>query len=222
MMKVALVEAGGPVPFSGLRRADLDSAPVRPSGADVGVDRRVDEAARETRFRQLVDEHFEFVWRALRGLGIAPGAVDDAAQEVFWIAFGKMDTVVAGLERAFLFRTAIGVAANKRRSHGRSREVGDSDALARQPDEAPDPEQLMSMKQARTILDTVLDAMAEELKTVFILFELEEMTNAEIAVVLGLPPGTVASRLRRARDQFRRLMKRVLARTGHVSGRGTP
>jgi RNA polymerase sigma-70 factor (ECF subfamily) len=41
-----------------------------------------------------------------------------------------------------------------------------------------------------------------DLRTVFILYEVEEMTMAEIATVLQIPPGTVASRLRRAREDF--------------------
>ena len=43
------------------------------------------------------------------------------------------------------------------------------------------------------------------LQAVFVLYELEELTMAEIATTLELPPGTVASRLRRSRDQFESL-----------------
>jgi RNA polymerase sigma-70 factor, ECF subfamily len=52
----------------------------------------------------------------------------------------------------------------------------------------------------------VLDAMPIELRAVFVLFELEGMTSPEIAAISGLPPGTVASRLRRARERFRELV----------------
>ena len=45
--------------------------------------------------------------------------------------------------------------------------------------------------------------MSEELRSVFILHTFEELTMAEIAELLELPPGTVASRLRRARGMFR-------------------
>ena len=47
--------------------------------------------------------------------------------------------------------------------------------------------------------------MDESLRAVFVLYELEEMTMAEISETLELPPGTVASRLRRARACFEEL-----------------
>ena len=48
----------------------------------------------------------------------------------------------------------------------------------------------------------------------FILFELEEMTMAEVAALLSLAPGTVASRLRRAREEFQAAVSRMRARSG--------
>ena len=48
--------------------------------------------------------------------------------------------------------------------------------------------------------------MPEDFRNVFVLFELECMTMTEIAHVLSIPAGTVASRLRRARELFMGLM----------------
>jgi RNA polymerase sigma-70 factor (ECF subfamily) len=53
--------------------------------------------------------------------------------------------------------------------------------------------------------------MPLELRTVFVLFELEEMTASEIAQTLDIPPGTVASRLRRAREIFHEQSRRLRA-----------
>jgi RNA polymerase sigma-70 factor (ECF subfamily) len=69
------------------------------------------------------------------------------------------------------------------------------------------------------LLDEVLDAMTMDLRTVFVLFELEELPTAEIARLLEIPVGTAASRLRRAREEFHVLAKRVRAR---LSFRGGP
>src|SRR5437868_4819473 len=86
-------------------------------------------ADRDTRLRAMVDAHFEFIWRSLRGLGVPSGNVDDAAQQVFWIAAQKLDVIATGSERAFLFSTARGVAANARRARARSREQADDGVL---------------------------------------------------------------------------------------------
>jgi RNA polymerase sigma-70 factor (ECF subfamily) len=55
----------------------------------------------------------------------------------------------------------------------------------------------------RELLDKILDSMEDDLREVFLLYEFEEMSMIEIAGALGIPQGTVASRLRRARSVFR-------------------
>jgi RNA polymerase sigma-70 factor (ECF subfamily) len=166
------------------------------------------------RFRSLVDAHFDFIWRSLRGLGVPAASVDDAAQQVFLTASQKLATITLGSERSFLFATARGIAANVRRSQLRSRELLDEDALASRADGAPDPEEIAASRQARRILDRILDALPEELRTVFLLYELEGQTTAEIAALIGAPMGTVASRLRRAREEFQGATRRYQAGQG--------
>jgi RNA polymerase sigma-70 factor (ECF subfamily) len=51
--------------------------------------------------------------------------------------------------------------------------------------------------------------MNTDLRTVFVLYEFEEMSMAEIAISLRIPQGTVASRLRRARADFRERVHRL-------------
>lgn len=160
----------------------------------------------------MVDAHFDFVWRSLRGLGVPAATADDAAQQVFWVAAQKIEAIVVGSERAFLFSAARGIAANARRGHARSREVQDEAALAVQVDTRPDPEQMAASTEARALLETFLEALPEDLRTVFVLFELEGTSMVDMATVLDLPTGTIASRLRRAREAFRAAAKRFQAR----------
>lgn len=159
----------------------------------------------------LVDAHADFVWRSLRRLGVPDAAADDATQQVFLIAQSKLARILAGRERAFLFSVALNVAAHVRRSVARRREVGEEHALDLV-DPRPLPDTELDARRARALLDEVLDAMPIDLRTVFVLFELEEMSMAEIAVVLAIPSGTVASRLRRAREEFHQIAQRVRAR----------
>jgi RNA polymerase sigma-70 factor (ECF subfamily) len=156
----------------------------------------------EARIRAMVTSNFEFIWRTLRGLGVPASNADDAAQQVFLIASQKLDAITLGSERAFLFSTARGVAANARRSISRSREQTDESALAQRVDDAPDPEEAAQSAQGKKLLERVLAGMTEDLRTVFVLFELEGLTSVEIAELLSIPVGTAASRLRRAREEF--------------------
>jgi RNA polymerase sigma-70 factor (ECF subfamily) len=163
--------------------------------------------------RGLVAAHFEFIWRSLRRLGVPPAEVDDAAQKVFWVALRRARDIAQRSERAFLFSTAMHIAADVQRARRRRREVSDDEALAQAIEPMCDAEELVDRKRARQILDDVLDFMDFDLRSVFVLAELEELTAAEIGALLGLPVGTVSSRLRRARDEFQTIAKRFRART---------
>jgi RNA polymerase sigma-70 factor (ECF subfamily) len=179
---------------------EFGRAAVSGDGPESGIVRTA--ADRDARLRAMVDAHFEFIWRSLRGLGVPAANVDDAAQQVFWIAAQKLDRITVGSERAFLFSTARGVAANARRARARSREQADDGTLELMSDASLDPEQAAQKSQAKQLLERILSEMNDDLRTVFVLFELEGLTSVEIAELLSIPIGTAASRLRRAREEF--------------------
>jgi RNA polymerase sigma-70 factor (ECF subfamily) len=162
------------------------------------------------RFRSLLVKHFDFVWRCLRRLGVPSSSVDDAAQEVFWIAARKLDRIEPSSERAFLFTIVIRFASNVRRSRMRSRELSDNALVEAAIDPHADIEVLIDQRRARDLLDVVLDALPFELRTVLMLSEGDGMTMLEIASLLAIPPGTVASRLRRARQVFEDKVEQLL------------
>jgi hypothetical protein len=58
----------------------------------------------------------------------------------------------------------------------------------------PSAEVLIDQKDELRLLDTLLDAMPDDLRTVFVLHHIEEQTGAQIAEVLGIPLGTATSR----------------------------
>jgi RNA polymerase sigma-70 factor (ECF subfamily) len=198
-------------------RAPPEAEPVRPEVEPVRPE--AEPIRPEVRFRALVDGSFDFIWRSLRGLGVPADAVDDAAQQVFLVAAQKLDEIEPGRERAFLYGTALGVAANARRALARRREVLDEDAVSAQIDAAPNGETLVELGERRALLDRILASMADDLREVFVLFVLEGLTAPEIAELLGVPAGTVASRLRRAREAFHALTKRFEARAERGGGR---
>jgi RNA polymerase sigma-70 factor (ECF subfamily) len=155
----------------------------------------------EPQVREVIASHFRVVWRALRRFGVRPALLDDAAQQVFATLVSKRALIEPGKERAFLLGVAFRVAANLRRAQARRPELALEDAeLPAHPD--PNPEELLELKRRRARLDEVLDALPEEQRAVFVLFELEGCSTSEIAEALELPMGTVASRLRRARGRF--------------------
>jgi RNA polymerase sigma-70 factor (ECF subfamily) len=165
----------------------------------------LDEAAR---LRVLIDEQFDFIWRTLRRLGVPPSDLDDATQQVFVVVSRKLSLIEVDRERPFVFQTALRVASDARRTIRRRREVIDP-TLLDGVDSAPGPDDLADRKRARALLDTVLDDMPLDLRAVFVLFEVEELSSIEIGQLLGVPTGTVASRLRRARADFQERVRQL-------------
>lgn len=155
--------------------------------------------AERARIKASIVAHYDFVWRGLRRLGVPPNDVRDAAQEVFAVLAAKIAHVAPGAEKAYLFQTVTHVSANYRRRRLRlSAETGGVE-LGAHPDPSPTPEALADLSGRRRLLDRLLDELPAELREVVILCELECMTLAEVAAMLDIPQGTVASRLRRAR-----------------------
>jgi RNA polymerase sigma-70 factor (ECF subfamily) len=156
------------------------------------------------RVRAAVEAHYDTLWRFLRRLGVAERHIEDAAQQVLIVFARRAAAIAPAAERAFLFGTALRVASDFRRSADRTAEVFDSEALAEHPHPGPDAEDDLGNREMLRCLDRILDALPVDLRTTFVLAELQEMTMAEISELLGVPSGTVASRLRRARELFER------------------
>src|SRR5688572_28753431 len=160
------------------------------------------------RIAEVVASHFDFIWRSLRRLGVPTAVVDDAAQQVFLVASRKMVEAPPAKQRSFLFAIALRVAAEERRSRRRRPDQAGAEESFDFADPAPRPDEVLERNQARSIADYILESMPLEMRVVFVLYEVEEMTMHEIAELLEIAEGTVASRLRRARELFRQEVER--------------
>jgi len=161
--------------------------------------------------RALFTTHYGSIWRLLRRLGVHAAQLDDAAQEVFWVAARRFGDIKAGSEHSFLYGVALRVAAQEWKKQRASAPRAEAEAVPRLTDLAPSPEEQLAQGQAREVLDEVLAALPPELRSVFVLFELEGLEVREIAALEEIPLGTASSRLRRAREEFSAIAKRVRA-----------
>ena len=163
-------------------------------------------------FERVYAEHFAFVWRNLRRLGVAPAQLDDAAQEVFIVVHRRLAEVRVEALRPFLFGVVRRVAADQRRSAGRHRTeaLGDAPEVA---SGAPTAEGALERAEAARTVRAILARLGDEQREVFVLAELEQMAAPEIAEAIGVPVNTVYSRLRAARAAFEKQAKQ--ARKNH-------
>jgi len=151
----------------------------------------------------LVAQHYGFIWRVLRGLGLSSADAEDATQQVFMIAARKLDTIEPDRARSFVYGAALRVANNARRGLRRRREVLDDELHDEPEPEARGPEKMAELTQARQLLAQVLDRLEEKHRRIIVLAEIEQLEVPEIAALENVPVGTAASRLRVAREKFR-------------------
>ncbi len=158
--------------------------------------------------------HLEMLWRFVRRMGFAESAAEDVAQEAFVIAASRLDAILPGKERSYLVSIAVNLVRRERTRKGRHEEL-DTEPPA---SERERPDARLEDERARRVLDLALASLSDDLRVVFVLHEIEEETMSDIAHILGVPPGTVASRLKRAREEWKKATERLL-RKGASAGR---
>lgn len=157
-------------------------------------------------------EHFAFVWRSARRLGVPLPAVDDAVQDVFLVAHRKLGEFQGRSSvRTWLFGIARKVARDHRAAKvSGSRETAELDQLP-----ATDGGPLVRAEQAQSarLLQALLDELDDERREAFILVDLEELSVPEAAEALGVNLNTLYSRVRAARQDLKSALTRARART---------
>lgn len=148
----------------------------------------------------LFRQHADAAWRVLRRCGLDATTADDGLQQVFMVAGERLGDISPGSERAFLFGVAVRVASRLR--HKQRRDAL-SPALPEPDARAPGADEAYEALARRALLDRLLGELAEPLRVVLVLAEVEGLSKREIALALSIPEGTAASRLRRAKVALR-------------------
>lgn len=159
-------------------------------------------------FRQLFAEQFGFVWRVLQRHGVPTRELEDGCQEVFIVVFRRFDEFERRSSlRTWMYGIAVRVAIGMRRRAYRRREL-----LTGVVPEAVAPHEASAgaeANEARALLAAALRTLPRAKREVFVLYELESMTMAEVAHSLGIPEGTALYRLYRAREEVETFMRRA-------------
>ena len=197
-----------PLPLEEGERSSMRVRTSRPSGSPA-------TALPELGFKELYDEHFRFVWRSLRRLGVPESDVADAVQDVFLVVHRRLGEFEGRSKvTTWLYGIAYRVAHDRRKLAHVRRRADDDGAIDERIDEEADVAAAAERSQGLALLDRILDEMTIEQRAVFTLFELEALGGEEIAEMLSIPLGTAYSRLRLAREQFKRSLGRL-----HAQGR---
>ena len=164
-------------------------------------------APQQEQLKALFEAHYDVVWRVLRRSGLSPAHADDSAQQVFLVAMNRLGDLEAGKERAFLCATAVHVA--RRTRVGQPREVLTDEPPETEASDRPD--ESAERKQKLKLLEELLSQLDDDLRAVLVMQEIAGLSKRETAEALSIPEGTVASRLRRAKETFQAMLKARLA-----------
>jgi RNA polymerase sigma-70 factor (ECF subfamily) len=161
-----------------------------------------------TSFERIFAEHSGLVWRALRSLGVDDSDIEDVCQEVFMTIYRRLPSFEG---RSAVSTWIYGICVRAASVHRRTRRRRREDIVDELPDAPIDASQAETLadRQARALLEQMLDGLDEEKRVVFVLYELEELAMKEIADAVGCPLATAYARLYAARKQFDASLRRA-------------
>lgn len=164
-------------------------------------------------FADVYRDHARFVFRVLRRLGVAAKDVEDVCQDVFVVVHRKLPEFAhRSSVRTWLYGIALRCASDYRRRAHVVREAPNAIETVELTIDADQPDAI-AQRQARAVLDRIIDGLDDDKRAVFVLYELEELTMAEVAEVVGCPLQTAYSRLSAARAAVEAAMARLRRRT---------
>ena len=164
-------------------------------------------------FTVIFERYFDDIWRyAARRLG--DSIADDLAAETFLLAFDRRGTFLlsAGSARPWLYGIAANLIARRQRDEARHYRALARSAATVEDQDAGFVEAVLGRADAavhRELLATALAELNPEDREVLLLTAWAGLTSTEIADALAVPPGTVRSRLHRARSQTRTVLGRA-------------
>lgn len=164
-------------------------------------------------FDILVARHYRHVFAlAFHLLGNADDAAD-ATQDAFLKAFERLSQFRGDAAfSTWLYRITINACHDLQRQRRPTPfsqlNEEDNESVAALEDLRPDPEEMWQRQEQQEAVQKILASLPEEFRQVIVLCDLQGLTYSEAAAVLGMPEGTVKSRLHRARHAFKDLWER--------------
>ena len=159
------------------------------------------ESVRERVFARIVGEHARFLYRVAYSVLRHAQDSEDAVQDALLKLYRSESWRTMLDERAFLARVVWRAALDRRAR--RTEPPEDEDAALRMADERPGPELTVERADECVLLHELIDTLSEMLRQPLLLSAMEEMSSREIGEVMGLPEGTVRTRLMRARGELK-------------------
>lgn len=173
---------------------------MRSANPAVSLERESDSAILDQEFEKRLAESGKLAYRVARGILQNSADAEDIAQEAFLKAYRNFSKLRDREHfRAWLVRITWRLAVDRSRSTKR-REARETAWSIEQP--KPSPERLAASSEFEEHLDKYLSELPEKLRIVLVLSAIEGHTLEDVANLLGVPIGTVKSRMHFGRKQL--------------------
>jgi RNA polymerase sigma-70 factor, ECF subfamily len=168
------------------------------------------EAAAAPTFDALYEAWFDEVTRWARALGGTEADLDDLVQDVFLIVYRRLPDFDGKNVAGWLYQIARHKVRDQRRlAWFRHLRFGRSGAVELEVSRALGPAESLEYKQRTRLLNDVLQALNDDQRAAFVLFELEGLSGEQIASLTGVPLNTVWARIHKARKKLRQNLDRL-------------
>ena len=178
------------------------------------LDRPTVAAGMGESFDTVVLPHLDAAYRLARWLIHDADAAEDAVQEASLRAFRYFRTFVGGDGRAWFLRIVRNTCYGWHRQRYQSPTDSFDDELHSSARPQSNPETLLLQTDDATLIARALSRLPDHYHQLLVLRELEGLSYRELSDVIGIPMGTVMSRLSRAREALRRALDTELPQPG--------
>lgn len=160
-------------------------------------------------FAEIVRKYQDRIYNLCCYMLADPDAAEDAAQESFLKAYGRLKGFRGeSALYSWLYRIAVNTCLDeKRRVHEVTDRTEATPAVDDLPASAPAADRLYQSKETGRAIQAALQKLPEGLRAAIVLKEIEGLSYEEIADALSISVGTVKSRISRAREELRHLLK---------------
>jgi RNA polymerase sigma-70 factor (ECF subfamily) len=164
----------------------------------------IDAKERDRRFAEMAERQARFMFRVAHGLLRSVQDAEDAVQEALLKLYRSDGWLHMENEKAFLARTVWRVGLDVVARRPRGTEPLEDKAGREFAAGGESAEESLVGHGERELLRRLIEALPEELRQPLVLSAIEEMTSREVAMAMGIPEGTVRTRVMRARGELKR------------------
>ena len=169
--------------------------------------RRLTSEEKLSRFEEQISPHLKSAYNLAKWLTRSHEDAEDVVQEAFLRAFSALESMRSENAKPWLLTIVRNTSMTwLKRQRSAAATIGFEQSLEDPIERSPDPEEMLLISCDREQVRKALEQLPLDFRETLVLREMEGLSYREISAIVGVPLGTVMSRLSRGRDWLRRVL----------------